>query len=69
MLPLRIARTCTAAIARAVVRAPGYLSMSSLRTVSPQALAILRERPQTGLPLDKDIRVIGGPPAKRTDGR
>lgn len=59
----------SAAIARVVVRAPGYLSMSSLRTVSPQALAILRERPQTGLPLDKDIRVIGGPPAKRPGGR
>lgn len=59
----------SAAIARAVVRAPGYLSLSSLRTVSPQALAILRERPQTGLPLDKDIRVIGGPPAKRPAGR
>jgi hypothetical protein len=59
----------SAAIARAVARTPGYLSLSSLRTVSPQALAILRERPQTGLPLENQIRVIGGPPLRRPGGR
>jgi hypothetical protein len=57
------------AVVRAMARAPGYLSLPHLRTVSPQALAALRERPQTGLPLDKDIRVIARPPAKRPGGR
>jgi hypothetical protein len=58
-----------AAVARALARAPGYLSLPHLRTVSPQALAILRERPDTGLPLEKDLRVIGGPRGQRPAGR
>jgi hypothetical protein len=50
------------AIVRTLADAPGYLSLSGLRLVSPEALAILRERPLTGLPLASQMRVVGGQP-------
>lgn len=50
------------AIVRTLAGAPGYLSLDGLRLVSPEALAILRERPLTGLPLASQLRVVGGQP-------